>query len=513
MNSRPQPERAGMREAPALGTDMYARLRAPGRIQGFGAMLALHPRTLRSLGASENAGDELAMSHADLLGRPITEIITAADTLAELREALAANFPAFRNPLPAVIGGRRFDLVLHAHDGLLIAELEPCAPGAPGRDDLHRLTAAAITSLRVPETLDGLLQAAPRAIRAATGFDRVLLYKFDEAYRGQVIAESLAAGTDGFMGLFFPESDIGAPARQLYEHTFCRYIPDIDGATYRMIPAENPLTGRPLDMSRCILRAVAPCHIDYLRAMGVCASMSFSIVSEGRLWGLFACHHHRPVRLAYVQRLVCEQIAATFAAKLEQLVNPDALAEEMAHRLSAALSGTPILHADPLAQPWSAAAEAALLHLVEADGAAILFGGRVRRIGRCPDLGDLLDHIRTQPDAFGHLVRMYDDEGLFYSNAIAAILPFGAAMREAASGMMVIPLSRGGGDYLIWFRPELVVQATWAGNPTASHGTDPDAPGPARSFAAWKQDITDRAAPWTPQQIATATALRDAVMK
>lgn len=507
-----------MRDSPSAGLDgNYARLRAPGRIQGFGVMLALHPRTLRILGASENAASVLALSHADLLGRPITEIVsqsaTMADAMAELREAQAAEFPTFRNPLQIEIGGQAFDLVLHAHDRLILAELERRAPDDPGRADLDRLIAAAVTRLLVPETLDDLLQAAPRAIRANTGFDRVLLYKFDEAYRGQVVGESLGEGVPGFMGLFFPEADIGAPARQLYEQNFCRYIPDIEAATFRMIPAENPLTGRPLDMSRSILRAVAPCHIDFLRAMGVSASMSFSIVSEGRLWGLFACHHYLPVRLGHVQRLVCEQIAAMFAAKLEQIVNPDALAQDMARRLATLVAGSPILHADPLAEPWSAADEAALLRLVDADGAAIFFGGRIRRLGRCPELGDILNHICTEPDAFGHLVRMYDDDGLFYSNAIAAILPFGAAMRETASGMMVIPLTRSGGDYLIWFRPELVVHATWAGNPAASHGTDPDAPNPTRSFAAWRQDINDRAAPWTPLQIANATALRDAVLK
>jgi light-regulated signal transduction histidine kinase (bacteriophytochrome) len=148
--------------------------------------------------------------------------------------------------------------------------------------------------------------------------------------------------------------------------------------------------------------------------------------------------------------------------------------------------------------------------LVEADGAAIYLDGRVGQIGICPDFTDLHEYIRSQPDAFGRLVRMYDDDGLFYSNSIASILSYGDKMREKGSGMLVIPLSRTGRDYLMWFRPELVVKATWGGNPSDRHGTDPNARfSPRKSFAAWKEDIRDRAAPWTQLQIANALALRD----
>jgi light-regulated signal transduction histidine kinase (bacteriophytochrome) len=503
-----------MFESVVAGADSnYARLRTPGRIQGFGALLALHPRTLRILCASENVGSELGIAHADILGRPFPDLLGPEESVAELRASNAAEYPNFANPLPVEIGGRRFDAVLHAHDGLIIAELERLAPGAPTRADMDRLNEAAIVGMMVPDTLDALMEAGPAAIRAATDFDRVMLYRFDEAYRGQVVGEALLQGVDSFRGLFFPEADIGLPARQLYEQNFCRYIPHISGPTSRVLPAENPLTGRALDMSHSVLRAVAPCHIEYLNNMGVSASMSFSILSEGRLWGLFACHHHEPARLSYVQRLVCEQIAMLFTAKLEELVNPETVQAELARRREAVLGSSPICKPDPLRQSWTAEDEAALTGIVEADGAAIYLDGRVGQIGTCPDFSDLHEYIRNQPDAFARLVRMYDDDGLFYSNSIASILPFGDKMREKGSGMMVIPLSRTGRDYLMWFRPELVVKATWGGNPSERHGVDANARfTPRRSFAAWKEDIRDRAAPWTQPQIANALALRDHIL-
>lgn len=493
-------------------TDGYARLRSPGRIQGFGVLLGLHPRTLRIVCASENAASLFGGTAADLLGAALPDLVGEAAG-AELRAACAADVPSFANPVPVEIGGRRAEAVLHVHDGLVLAEIEPLPPGAPSRADMDRLNDAAIAGMMVPGDMAALIEAAPAAIRAATGFDRVMLYRFDESCHGQVIAESRAPGVDGFMGLFFPESDIGAPARQLYAETFCRYIPRLDGPTHRMLPAENPLTGRALDMSPAALRAVAPCHIEYLVNMGIVASMSYSIMVGGKLWGLFACHHNEPARLSPVQRQVCEQIAMLFVARLEELLNPAAQREEMARRLRAACDIPALRAADPLAAEWTPAQEAALLELVEAEGAALYRHGKVGQIGRCPDFAELHAFMQQEPAAFGRLLRMYDEDGLFHTNAIASVLPFGERMRAEASGVMIVPLSRDPGTYLLWFRPELVVHATWGGNPGSPHGTDPALRfSPRKSFAAWKQDIRDRAAPWTAAQIANALALRDTAL-
>jgi light-regulated signal transduction histidine kinase (bacteriophytochrome) len=273
-------------------------------VQSFGTFLALHPATLRILNASDNVKAELGISHADILGQSLIELIENAEVREEIIDCLRSDEPVFNNPLLATVCGQRFDIILHGNDGLLLAELERLAPGAPTRDDMDRLSEDAIMGMMVPGTVEELLAQAPQAIRAATGFDRVLLYKFDDAFRGQVVGEARRPGVESFMGLFFPESDIGPSARELYTQNFSRYIPNIGSAPSLVLPAENPLTNRPLDMSRSVLRAVAPCHIAYLGNMGVTASMSFSIVSEGRLWGLFACHHYSPSQLSHTQRLI-----------------------------------------------------------------------------------------------------------------------------------------------------------------------------------------------------------------
>ena len=502
-----------MLDLAAPGTkDPYAHLRVPGQIQAFGALLTAHPQTLRVLNASDNVQALLGVPHADLLGRALPELIDNADAFAEVRDCLAADM-AFVNPLLFVIGGRRFDAVLHLHDGLLFLELAPLADGAPTREDMDRLSDEAIQGMIMPETLDALLAAAPQVIRMVTSFDRVLLYRFDEQYHGQVIGEARKAGIESFAGLFFPESDIPEAARELYQENFCRYIPLIAAPAVRMLPPDNPLTSRPLDLSRAMLRGVLPCHMEYLSNMGVAASMSFSIVSDQRLWGLFACHHYGPSALSYTQRLVCEQVAMMFVAKLEQFVNPEAVEDALQEVRAQVLAGTPLLRPDPLAEPWSGADEAALLALVNAEGAAIYREGVVGAIGACPDLTDLYAFIGTRPEEFRSLLHRFDNDGLFYSNNVASTLPGADKLRERGSGIMVVPLARGRAEYLLWFRPEQVVKATWAGNPAETVVKNPDGQySPRSSFAAWKQDIRDRAAAWTPGEIRNALALRDALL-
>jgi light-regulated signal transduction histidine kinase (bacteriophytochrome) len=496
----------------ASAANGYAHLRSPRMIQGFGVMLVLHPRTLRVVAASENVQAELGLAHAQVLGAAFSDMLDAA-AAREIQSAAGDDEPVFQNPIPATIGGRRFDIILHAQAGLLIAELEPLAPGAATRDDLDRLGEAAIEGMIVPGDLEALMQAAPTAIRAVTQFDRVMLYRFDEAYRGQVMAEARRSSVDGFLGLFFPESDIGPAGRELYTQNFCRYIPHIAAKAVPLKPAENPLSGRPIDMSRAVLRGVAPCHTEYLTNMGVAASMSFSIVSEGRLWGLLACHHYQVVQLSYTQRMVCEQIAMLFTARLAELANPESVQVEMQQVRTQVLATSPLLRTDPIGQVWTADDEKAVLHLVNADGVAIYMNGRVGQIGTCPDLTPLHTYLKADPEGFDRLIHVYDDRGLFHTNRASTGTPFGAEMGEYGSGMMIIPLARTRGSYAIWFRPEQVLKASWAGNPSLASNGDPDGPAsPRKSFATWKEDIRDRAAPWAELEISNAIALRDAAL-
>ncbi|HRL30860.1 MAG TPA: GAF domain-containing protein, partial [Ottowia sp.] len=150
----------------------------------------------------------------------------------------------------------------------------------------------------------GLLQDAVHMVRELTGFDRVMAYRFRADDSGDIVAEERDAALDPYLGWRFPASDIPAQARRLYIENTMRLIADV-GSTPVAVRAA-PGVDQPLDMSHGVLRSVSPIHIEYLQNIGVGASMSLSIVLEGRLWGMLACHHRTPRQVPYVTRAACD---------------------------------------------------------------------------------------------------------------------------------------------------------------------------------------------------------------
>ena len=143
---------------------------------------------------------------------------------------------------------------------------------------------------------EAMYREAARQVRALTGFDRVMVYRFDHDGAGEVVGESMTRGLSPFLGLRYPAADIPLQARALYERNYIRIITDVDAQPVPVAPALSP-EGEKLDLSMSVLRSVSPIHIEYLKNMGVYASMSISILQGGKLWGLIACHHNSPKNL------------------------------------------------------------------------------------------------------------------------------------------------------------------------------------------------------------------------
>lgn len=126
---------------------------------------------------------------------------------------------------------------------------------------------------------------------------------------------SLATGTGG--NHYFPASDIPAQARALYVRNRVRLIPDVSYTPAPLVSLSGDLTG--LDMSDLFLRSVSPVHIQYLKNMDVGASASVSIVIDGELWGLVACHSRLATYIPYDVRLACDALADNLARQVRGL--------------------------------------------------------------------------------------------------------------------------------------------------------------------------------------------------
>ena len=283
-----------------LDTCANEPIRIPGAIQPHGALLTLLEADWSVQQASANAWQMLGIPGDVQAGDSLARWLGEAQADA-LRDAVRDADLHSLDPLPMQFAGQAFDGLLHRHDGLLFLELEPVATQASMQHLGPRLTRT-LRRLQSAKSLDDLYAISVSEIRELTGYDRVMIYRFEEEGHGQVIAESATADLDAYLGLFFPATDIPQQARELYRLNWLRIIPDAAYVPAPLVPALRPDTGEPLDMSHAVLRSVSPIHCQYMHNMGVRSSMSISLLKDERLWGLISCGNREPLQVPHTLR-------------------------------------------------------------------------------------------------------------------------------------------------------------------------------------------------------------------
>ena len=303
-------------QAGAVDLDSCANepIHIPARIQSFGALVAVSSDWLIAH-CSQNLAALLKLPSQPQPGDPLGDYLSSAALAGMRRKLQAISAPggverSFGEAL--VPGGALFDTALHVSGRTIVIEFEPHV--AAGYD--HSLAILRPMMARLEHARDParLCEVAARQLKALLGFDRVMVYRFHPDDTGEVIAEAREMRLESFFGLHYPASDIPPQARKLYLTNLLRIISDIGDQTVAIVPTVSP-AGTPLDLSQSTLRGVSPIHIEYLRNMGVTASMSISIVVRGKLWGLFACHHYSGPRVVpYSLRTFTETIGGRIHA-------------------------------------------------------------------------------------------------------------------------------------------------------------------------------------------------------
>ena len=404
------------------------------------------------------------------------------------------SFRFIARTLETVVEGRQLDVVVHRHAEHVIAEFErrdqPSDELAAFALQAHRVN----DRLRRQRTATALLQMAVEQVRRITGFDRVMAYRFRPDDSGDVVAESRAETLVPYLGLRYPASDIPAQARRLYTINTLRLIADTH---YVPVPVLSGAPHTPLDMSHCLLRSVSPIHIEYLHNMGVAASMSVSIVVNGRLWGMLACHHMQARQVPYLIRIACDVLAHVIAAAV-QSIDAVALAEQA---VEAALTRTRFLESliksDDVFTPLSEHAQS-LRTSLKADAAIICHGGRLLAFGDVPpSVASAI--VSSLPEVGGGLIeRTKQDE---WPEAIRGDLGKWIGLL----GLCFDPAVNG---WLLLLRVERVETVRWSGNPEKQITQGPRGPRltPRGSFEEW-QETTRIAEPWSRIELGNARQL------
>ena len=486
-----------------------------GSVQPHGVLLVLREPDFAVIQVSTNCEHLLGRSALQLLQRPLADL--GGDLTAAV-EGVAAEPLVEPSRLRARVqigtGVIDFEGSVHRVAGVgLVLELEPLAavdPRATGietvdcdTDALLERVNAAVERFSAASNIGALSHAVVDAIRDLTGYDRVMVYRFDPDGHGKIIAEARHARLESLLGHHYPATDIPQRARELYIRNRVRVLVDVG---YLAAPLEPPALpdGRQLDMSLSCLRSMSPLHIQYLKNMGVTATLVASLVREGRLWGLIACHHYTPRNLRYAVRAACELLAEVIATRIAAIENyAHAQVAILVRRLEQRL-----IEATSTEGDWRLALfrnPRVLLQPLDATGAALFHDGEITCAGEVPSTPELHAVLRWV-DAQG-------TDALYATNAIGRLDRALESLTPTASGVLAMRLSTSRPDFLMWFRKEQLQSVTWAGDPSKPViSDDPMQLSPRRSFAAWSEIVRGTALPWSSAELVLARAIGTALI-
>jgi diguanylate cyclase (GGDEF)-like protein len=476
----------------------------PGAIQPHGVLMTLTEADGVVRQCSENVLGMLGRPASELVGRSLSEVLgeSAAAAVAEL-----AGRPADGElPVTPVVVRRRpgeapgaHQLRLHRSGGLLVAELESQTEGVDPTQFVREVSAAMTGMQGVSGVADVSLRAAEE-VRRLTGYDRVMVYRFDADGHGEVIAEARDPRLETFLGHHYPATDIPRQARALYLRQTLRLIVDVDYEPSPIWPRDNPLTGEPLDLGLATLRSVSPIHLQYLRNMGVTGTMVISLTRHGELWGMIACHHYSPHHVDHSVRAASQFIGELLSFQFAREEEADIARERAALRATRAeLLG--LVHSAPTLSAALHGGADLLLELCHADGVSIALDAERVIAGDVPDAA-------VERRVVDGLVRV---GAAGVTDRLRGELPE-VARDTRLCGALALALPRGVGHHIVWYRREWRHEVTWGGDPSDSLAPDlssRDAKdlSPRRSFEAWSQAVVGRSRPWRPAEIEAADDL------
>jgi len=490
-------------------------VQTPGCIQAHGALLVLRPADLSIAQVSENSAEVLGTAPAACLGRPLQELVGpahAARVQTLLQQPEIERNPTYAFTHTAVHTGLALDASMHTIDGVVVLEFEATGRVANEQRDFYALIRRSVAQLQRATTLSALGDIACTEIRALTGLDRVMVYRFHDDGHGEVVCESRRDDLPSWLGQHYPAQDIPEPAREVFRQTWIRPLRDVDGGLAELVPLTHPDTGRPLAMTHCALRGQSVMYTEYLRNMGVAATLTLSIRRDDKLWGLIAGHHYSaPFEMPYDLRAACELLAqivslqhaaaeerehAAYRQRIDSVQQQLVTQAAQEGGLAALLDGPPTL-----------------LDGLDTGGTALYHRDRWWCAGNTPALQEL-DALREWLAARPEM--LLRDRPLFATDQLSLHYPPGEDFANVASGLLAIALSRSAKNLVLWFRPETTQTVNWGGNPhdkpsvVGPHGSRLT---PRASFELFVESVRGRSKPWLSVEVEAALRFRMLMME
>ena len=484
-------------------------IRTPGAIQPHGVLLTLSEPDLRIVQISANVQDLLGRAAQEMVGEPLQRLV-GADYAQAIEQAAQQDNPLDGAELFFTLNGATFEGFVHRHQGVLVLELEVKDPafqphtvdGKP--NNLGRM----LQRLQRAKTLQALYETSVEEIQQITGYDRVLIYRFEEEGHGQVIAEATSPDMDVFQGLFFPASDIPEQARELYRTNWLRIIPNADYQPVPLVPKLRPDTGQPLDLSFASLRSVSPIHCQYMKNMGVLSSMSISLLKGDKLWGLISCGNRQPLHVPHELRSACQTIGQVLSLQISAMEALEVSRQREDKIDALALLNQAMIDSTENVFDGLAQQPQLLMALANAGGVAIIEDKQLHRYGNCPEP----EEIRAL-----HKWLQTSSQKVFSSHQLSLVYPPAAAFTQVASGVLAMSLPKPVDNGVLWFRPEVKENINWSGDPNKPLNLENSDGGlrlrPRTSFEIWKVEMAGISTKWSHGDLFAANDLRRSALE
>lgn len=461
----------------------------PGSIQPHGVLLALDEDLIIRY-CSNNTEDVFGQKPAALLRQGLSIIDTEQKIETEVKNDERKDAPFIFET-----NNQTWNVFIREAGDLFLLEFEPLGSHTHNSELIFDQTTQFISFIESARNLQELSQHIADETRNVTGYDRVMIYRFDEEYNGEVFAESKREDLEPFLNLHYPHTDIPPQARELYLRQLVRMIADVHYEPVPVVTMEDASSAS-VDLSICGLRSVSPIHIQYLKNMHVGATLTISLILENRLWGLIACHHYTPLYLTYAQR----RAALLYGHFLSSQIKVRQVAEE--YEVYSVVEA----HLQQLLNAMQQDGDfgfkfrnfTSLLSVTNSSGAAILHRGQLYEKGLVPSRDRVKELFQWLSQNTTGVQFTTDHLAKYYGNA--------EKISQQAAGIVYFKLGDATKDAIIWFRAERERTINWAGNPaTAIQKTVTNQLTPRSSFALFKQKIRNQSRDWKVSEINAAT--------
>ena len=462
----------------------------PGQIQPHGFLLGITLQWKIDF-CSENVAAYFGISHNQMLGKDFAAVfgVTAEN------EILAyTNGDEFKDAFPLEIEllGSLFQINIHKSEGIYILEAELLFADQEKLADAYKQTIQFVSQMNKTTSLKDLCALVAEGTREITGYDRVMIYRFDEQYNGEVFAEDCREDLEPFLGLHYPHTDIPAQARELYIKNLLRLIVDID---YEPVPiyTVDDKEGKNLDLSLSILRSTSPIHVEYLKNIGVGATLTISLIHHGKLWGLIACHHYSKKNISPEIRLAAKLQGQFITSQIDIRQSNDEYLS--AQKTNLALEQLTSLELPVLKESLEKIVSAPqLLEIANASGVSIITRDKIYKNGLTPSDEQIIDLVR-------HL-KSKKNTDFFSTNKISDHFP---EFDENSNFAGIIYHSLGNNGHVIWFRPETISEIKWGGDPEKRIVKDSKGLHPGNSYNIYKQIVKNQSSNWKLYEINAAS--------